>query len=116
LETRLILYLLHKLTGPRGRFFYAQRRYDLRIVVNNAARWQSGHVPSAVNLDPHHYASTALQPDTSAQLVFYCSSPLCRNAPQATRRALGMGYNNVCVMSAGIKGWLDAGLPAEQGM
>jgi rhodanese-related sulfurtransferase len=48
-------------------------------------------------------------------LVFYCSNLLCRNAPNGARRASGMGYRQVYVMSAGIKGWLDAALPIESG-
>lgn len=30
-------------------------------------------------------------------------------------RALHQGYRNVLVMSTGIRGWLDAGLPTEVG-
>lgn len=104
-----------KTMAPRDVLRLVQARAVTVVDVNDAARWHSAHVPGALNLDPHHYASTALPPDTSAQLVFYCSNPLCRKAPQAARRALGMGYSNVRVMSAGIKGWLDAGLPTEQG-
>lgn len=48
-------------------------------------------------------------------LVFYCSNPLCRKAPNAARRAKQMGYHNVQVMSAGISGWLNAKFPTESG-
>ncbi len=47
--------------------------------------------------------------------MFYCSHPLCRKAPNAASRARKMGYPNVMVMSAGISGWLSAGLPTEAG-
>ena len=40
--------------------------------------------------------------------VFYCSNPMCMKAPNAARRAKALGYTNVHVMSAGIRGWLDA--------
>lgn len=83
------------------------------IDVNSPQRWQEGHVPGARNLDPHTYASDALPPDVASPLVFYCSNPLCRKAPQAARRAKAMGYTNVRVMSAGIVGWRDAGLPVD---
>lgn len=83
------------------------------IDVNSPQRWQEGHVPGARNLDPHTYASDALPPDLAAPLVFYCSNPMCRKAPQAARRAKAMGYTNVRVMSAGIVGWCDAGLPIQ---
>lgn len=87
---------------------------DVTVVdVNSPQRWQTGRVPGALNLDPHTFASGDLPPDQEADLVFYCSNPLCRKAPQAARRAKTMGYKNVRVMAAGIKGWLDAGLPVE---
>jgi rhodanese-related sulfurtransferase len=40
---------------------------------------------------------------------------MCRKAPNAARRAKKLGYENVRVMSAGITGWLDKGLPTEAG-
>ena len=87
---------------------------DVTVVdVNNPQRWQAGHVPGALNLDPHTYASGDLPPDQDGGLVFYCSNSMCRKAPQAARRAKAMGYKNVRVMSAGISGWVDAGLPVE---
>ena len=73
-------------------------------------------MPGAVNLDPVTYASGDLPSDRNALLVFYCSNPWCRKAPNAARRAGAMGYGNVRVMSAGIKGWLGAKLPVESGL
>lgn len=81
--------------------------------VNAPQRWQAAHVPGAINLDPHTFAAGDLPQDQLARLVFYCSNPLCRKAPQAARRAKAMGYGDVRVMSAGIAGWLEAGLPTE---
>ena len=48
---------------------------------------------------------THLPSDHDSTLVFYCSNVWCRKAPQAARRAEGLGYRDVHVMSAGIKGW-----------
>lgn len=42
---------------------------------NGAGRWRRGHVPGAQNLNPYDYAESALPPDRSATLVFYCSGP-----------------------------------------
>jgi rhodanese-related sulfurtransferase len=81
--------------------------------VNSQQSWMKAHVPGAVHLDPANYTDTDLPPDKAADLVFYCSNPLCRKAPNAARRAKQMGYPNVKVMSAGISGWLDANLPTE---
>ena len=85
------------------------------IDVNAPESWMRAHVPGAVNLDPAGYSDADLPPDKNAALVFYCSNPLCRKAPGAARRAAKMGYRNVRVMSAGINGWLSAGLPTEGG-
>ncbi len=85
------------------------------IDVNSRLSWIEAHVPGALHLDPASFSDGDLPPDKEAGLVFYCSSPLCRKAPNAARRAKQMGYNNVRVMSAGILGWLAAGLPTESG-
>ena len=81
--------------------------------VNSRGSWMEAHVPGAVNLDPAGYRDTDLPADRNSALVFYCSNLLCRKAPNAARRAQGMGYTDVRVMSAGISGWLSAGLPTE---
>jgi rhodanese-related sulfurtransferase len=83
--------------------------------VNSRQSWMQAHVPSAVHLDPVNYLDSDLPADKSANLVFYCSNPFCRKAPNAARRAKELGYSNVKVMSAGISGWLSAKLPTETG-
>ena len=85
------------------------------IDVNSPGSWNQARVPGAVNLDPAAYVEADLPPDKSRLLVFYCSNPLCRKAPNAARRARRFGYQNVRVMSAGIKGWIGAKLPTESG-
>ena len=83
--------------------------------VNSVQSWQQAHVPGALHLDPVNYADKDLPADKNSNLVFYCSNPLCRKAPNAARRAKQLGYTNVKVMSAGISGWLSAKLPTEAG-
>ena len=85
------------------------------IDVNSHQSWTKARVPGALNLDPAAYDEKSLPADKDSLLVFYCSNPLCRKAPNAARRAKQMGYRNVQVMSAGISGWLDAKLPTEFG-
>ena len=75
--------------------------------------WAKAHVPGATHLDRPDYAANELPAQKDSLLVFYCSNPLCRKAPNAARRAKGFGYTNVQVMSAGISGWLNARLPTE---
>jgi rhodanese-related sulfurtransferase len=68
-----------------------------------------------VNLNPAAFEPADLPEDKAALLVFYCSNPLCSKAPSPALRAGRLGYQNVRVMSAGIKGWISAGLPIESG-
>ena len=79
--------------------------------VNSQQSWIAARVPGAV----HFEGEADLPVDRSAPLVFYCSNPFCRKAPNAAKRAKSIGYENVRVMSAGISGWLDSGLPTESG-
>jgi rhodanese-related sulfurtransferase len=90
-----------------------QRERVTAIDVNSRQSWVNAHLPGAVHLDPLGYTDRDLPADRDAALIFYCSNVLCRKAPNAARRAKGMGYRNVRVMSAGISGWLEAGLPTE---
>ena len=85
------------------------------IDVNARERWAQAHVPSARNVDPVTWREQDLPADKDALVVFYCSGPLCRKAPNAARRAAQLGYRNVKVMSAGISGWVGAGLPVDTG-
>lgn len=95
-----------------------QRIQNGRLVVfdvNSRSSWIKARVPGAKHLDPVNYKVTDLPTDRNAELVFYCSNPMCRKAPSAARRAKQMGYNNSLVMSAGIAGWQSSNLPTESG-
>ncbi len=83
--------------------------------VNSHQSWMKAHVPGALNLDPENYELNDLPSDKESSLVFYCSNPMCRKAPNAARRAKKMGFGNIRVLSAGISGWIAAKLPVEAG-
>jgi len=88
---------------------------ELTVVdVNARHSWLQARVPGAINLPPE-FDGAMLPADRAAPLVFYCSNPLCRKAPQAARKAEKLGYGDVRVMSAGITGWVGARLPVESG-
>ena len=84
------------------------------IDVNAALSWIRARVPGALNLTVE-FDPAALPADLATPLVFYCSNPLCRKAPQAARRAVKLGYSDTRVMSAGITGWTSAHLPVASG-
>ena len=102
-----------KTISPSELYRLIQKQQVAVFDVNSAQSWAKAHVPGALNLDPAKYNSEDLPSDRKSSLVFYCSNPLCRKAPNAARRAKSMGYGNVRVMSAGISGWLAANLPTE---
>ncbi|MFT4047204.1 MAG: rhodanese-like domain-containing protein [Solimonas sp.] len=92
-----------------------QRERPLVFDANPRRSWLKHRIPGAINIDPAEYGEQILPSDKSAQLVFCCSGPACGAGPYAARRAKKMGYTNVRVLSAGIKGWLDAALPTDAG-
>jgi rhodanese-related sulfurtransferase len=102
-----------KSISPSGLNELMQKEKVTVVDVNSRQSWMKAHVPGAVNLDPAGYGDGDLPAGRDAALVFYCSNPFCRKAPNAARRAEKMGYCNVKVMSAGITGWMDAKLPTE---
>jgi rhodanese-related sulfurtransferase len=104
-----------KTVSPKALHRMMQGQSITVIDVNSAQSWNQAHVPGASNLDPAGFRESDLPPDKDAALVFYCSNPMCRKAPNAARRARKMGYGNAHVMSAGINGWLAAKLPVESG-
>ena len=102
-----------KTISPRALHDLMQREAVATIDVNAKQSWLRARVPGAIHLDPTGFRDDDLPADKGSLLVFYCSNMLCRKAPNAARRARALGYTNVCVMSAGINGWLDASLPIE---
>jgi rhodanese-related sulfurtransferase len=104
-----------KTISPAALHQLVRERQATVIDVNSRQSWSKAHVPGALSLNPVAYSGSDLPPSKDATLVFYCSNAFCRKAPNAARRAKQMGYVDVQVMSAGISGWLSAGLPTEAG-
>jgi len=102
-----------KTISPAALHDWMRRETVFVFDVNSEQSWKEAHVPGARHLDPLDYEASDLPPSKDAPLVFYCSGYLCRKAPNAGRRAEGMGYTGVRVMSAGITGWMSAKLPTE---
>ena len=105
-----------KTISPEGLHRLVQNPGHVSVIdVNSRQSWIKARVPGARNLDPADYKDSDLPRDKNELLVFYCSNPMCRKAPNAARRAKKIGYSKVHVMSAGISGWLAAKLPTESG-
>lgn len=71
-----------------------------------------GTLPGALLLTDAGATVETLGDDMDRALVFYCGSERCSAAPSAARAAVALGYTNVSVMSAGIRGWIAAGYEA----
>lgn len=102
-----------KTISPADLMTAVQERTVVCFDVNSRESWNRAHVPGALHLDPGSWSESELPADRDTPLVFYCSNLFCRKAPNAARRAIEMGFRNVRVMSAGVSGWLERGLPTE---
>lgn len=102
-----------KTISPADLMRSIQERSVVCFDLNSNDSWNRAHVPGALHLDPGSWSESELPADRDAPLVFYCSNLFCRKAPNAARRAIEMGYQNVRVMSAGLSGWLERSLPTE---
>lgn len=80
---------------------------------NPSRSYNKHHLPGAMLLDPGAFTATDLPADKTSTLLFYCSDVYCGAAPSAARKARAMGYENVFVMRAGIRGWMEAGKKTE---
>lgn len=81
-----------------------------------ATRDKYGTLPGAVLLTSDtKYDLKELPEDKKAKLVFYCGGQACMSAPRAAAVAKEAGYENVAVMRAGIKGWVEAGKKTATG-
>jgi rhodanese-related sulfurtransferase len=78
-------------------------------------RQKEGVIPTAVLLpSASEYDLAVLPKDKATPVVFYCANEKCTASHTAAKRALGAGYNDVAVLSAGISGWVKAGKPVTK--
>jgi len=85
------------------------------IDVNGTESYQEGRVPGALNYEAvKDKLSSVLPADKNALIVAYCGNPKCKAYKEAAEAAAKLGYTNVKHMSAGIKGWKDAGEKMEK--
>ncbi len=91
---------------------------NLILVETLGSRYyEDAHLPGAINI-PHtevENLAPAMLPDKSAEIVVYCSNKACQNSPQAARRLMALGYENVYDYEEGKQDWIEAGLPTESG-
>jgi rhodanese-related sulfurtransferase len=93
-----------------------ERGAAIALDLNSEQSWRSARVPGARHLARADFTRDDLPPPGEQILIFYCSNYLCRKAPNAARRARGLGHERIAVMSAGIAGWQSAGMPTQSGV
>jgi rhodanese-related sulfurtransferase len=85
------------------------------IDVNGTESYQEGHIPTAIDFEAKKDKLKELLPkEKDALVVAYCGGPQCGAYKQAAKAAMALGYTNVKHLSAGIKGWKDAGEKVEK--
>lgn len=76
----------------------------------DATRASKGVIPGATLLSSYReYDLKELPAEKDTKLVFYCGSTTCHASDAAAIRAKENGYEDVCVLRAGIKGWAESG-------
>jgi len=93
----------------------AESKKAVLIDVNGTESFEKGRVPGALNFEAiKDKLASSLPADKSTLIVAYCGSPKCKAYKEAAEAAAKLGYTNVKHMSAGIKGWKDAGEKLEK--
>lgn len=86
------------------------------IDVNGSESYKEGRVPGALNFEAvKDKLASVLPADKNTPIVAYCGNPKCKAYKEAAEAAAKLGYTNVKHMSAGIKGWRDAGEKQDKG-
>ena len=86
------------------------------IDVNGTESYKEGRVPGALDYEAiKDKLASVLPADKSTPIIAYCGNPKCKAYKEAAEAAEKLGYTNVKHMSAGIKGWRDAGEKQDKG-
>lgn len=81
---------------------------------NNKDRFAEGHIPGAKWVQFDAVKEGDLPSNKDATLVFYCASEQCMACHTGAKSAVALGFKNVYILPAGIKGWEKAQKPVEK--
>ena len=92
---------------------WMQKQYDGNadmVVVDSRpkrTKYDKGHLPGAISIPYSQFEKMTDQlPDNKEQLmVFYCDGFKCPLSHKSAEKAIGLGYTNVKVFSAGYPAW-----------
>jgi rhodanese-related sulfurtransferase len=90
---------------------------DMTLVDSRPKRskYDKGHVPTAISIPDSQFDKfkDQLPQDKAKTLVFYCGGLKCPLSHKSAKKAIGLGYTDVKVFSAGYPAWKEiAGGPA----
>src|SRR5207237_7380777 len=73
------------------------------------------HLPGAMNIPPDQVDRLAphLLPDTTSEVIVYCSGT-CENAAIVARRLADLGYERVGIYDAGTPVWIEPVLTTDR--
>lgn len=84
------------------------------IDVMGSKSYAKGHVPGAINFaEAGNDLGKSLPSDKDALIVAYCGGPKCQAYKRGAAAAEKLGYTNVKHLTAGISGWVKAGMKTE---
>ena len=103
-------------TDVRGVKDMMDRREQFILVdVREESEWAASRLPGAIHLSKGIIERDIeiRIPDQRARIVLYCGGGY-RSALAADNLRI-MGYNDVWSMDGGYRGWVEAGLPTDDG-
>jgi len=86
------------------------------IDVNGSKSFDKrGRIPGAIDFQKDGKKLAAKLPsDKNTLVVAYCGGPRCKAYKRGASAAEKLGYKNVKHLSAGISGWVKAGMKVEK--
>ena len=89
---------------------------DMTVIDSRPKRkkYDKGHVATAISIPDSQFKKLTdqLPKDKTKLLVFYCGGLKCPLSHKSAKKAIGLGYTNVKVFSAGYPAWKEvAGTP-----
>ena len=72
-------------------------------------KYDKGHVATAISISDSQFdkLKDQLPKDKAKLLVFYCGGLKCPLSHKSAKKAIGLGYTNVKVFSAGYPAWKE---------
>ncbi len=85
------------------------------VVVNvlDKEAYADCHIAGSINVPFENLETSMDTIDKSAEVVFYCSNPMCTASGYAALQFKKAGFTNVSVYEGGTAEWYQKGLPVE---